>query len=495
MDGAELDFNNTRLSSSSITATTSNPDDYEKDLRLAAELGRYLLERNHELQNYIHILEKDIDDKQCEIKLLHAKFLSTREQLDAKCKQTELFDAANFDLEKELSLQRRENEKNRQHIKELFDLYEKTRKQYHDIEHEYSTFRVKQFSSYFISKQTNIPCQTSILSIPISTKRQRSNSFSLLSTSNSSPLLNSSTSSNLFDNSSVSIFKSHLRELKSRIKSLTIECAKINDQLHQSEQDKRYLLDRIIQLERQRRDDNDSLQNELNYYRKLLEKYSNENNKSVLLNIYSPPEYDVSLYDEVFSENNQSKSSYEPTNYKELFSPIYETLKKNINPILSILDCIKPSFENLIVEKNFNLNKFLENSSIQKLLVHGKVRTLNTDCFPFGPWIIIANNSTKMILEKVNINDTIPLNRLYYILKTDYEHYSLIYSCVSENYIHTNPCKNSTLWLFSRTISLSNDCLIELDEYIINNLCINLTELEITPQDGESCYSSSNICT
>ena len=48
--------------------------------------------------------------------LLHAKFVSTREQLDVKCKQTEVLDAANFDLEQEVTLQRRENEKSRQHI-------------------------------------------------------------------------------------------------------------------------------------------------------------------------------------------------------------------------------------------------------------------------------------------------------------------------------------------------------------------------------------------
>ncbi|CAF2637392.1 unnamed protein product [Rotaria sp. Silwood2] len=330
MDGAELDFTNTLLSSSSIT--TLNPDDYEKNLRLAAELGRYLLERNQELQNYIQVLEKEIEDKQCEVKLLHAKFLSTREQFDTKCKQTEFLDAANFDLEKELALQRRENEKNRQRIKELFDLYEKTRKQYHDIEHEYSTFRAKQFSLNFISKQINSPYQTSIFLTPVSPKRQRSNSFSLLSMPNSPPLLNSSTSSNIFDSSSTSVFKSHLSELKSRIKSLTIECTKINDQLRQSEQDKHYLLDRITQLERKRRDDNDSLQNELNHYRKLLEKYSNEHNKLVLSNIYSPPEHDLSLYDEVLLEkNNQMKSCYEPTNYKDLFSRVYEILKMNIS--------------------------------------------------------------------------------------------------------------------------------------------------------------------
>ncbi|CAF1256789.1 unnamed protein product [Rotaria sordida] len=264
MDGAELDLNNTILSSSSkpTTATTtsssiSTSDDYEKDLQLAAELGRCLLERNQELQNYIDILQKQIDDEQCSIKLLHAKLESTREQLDTKCKQTEILDAANFDLERELARQRRDNEINRQRIQELSDLCEK---------------------------------------IPL-------------------------------------VFKTHLTELKSRINSLTTECSGLNEKLDKSRQEKRYLIGRITLLERQRRDDNDSLQNELNHYKKLLEKYTNDNSNIILSNIYSPPEHEVSLYDEVLLENKQSmnKPSYEPTNYKDLFANVYEKLKISNN--------------------------------------------------------------------------------------------------------------------------------------------------------------------
>ncbi len=81
MDSAELDMNNTLLNSSSLP-TTSNPDDYEKDLRLAAELGRCLLERNNELQNYINILQKQLDDKQCDMKVKEKmnKFKKKKEQ-------------------------------------------------------------------------------------------------------------------------------------------------------------------------------------------------------------------------------------------------------------------------------------------------------------------------------------------------------------------------------------------------------------------------------
>lgn len=41
-----------------------------------------------------------------------------REQFDEKCKQSDLLDAANYDLEQELASQRRENLQNRKQIKE-----------------------------------------------------------------------------------------------------------------------------------------------------------------------------------------------------------------------------------------------------------------------------------------------------------------------------------------------------------------------------------------
>ncbi|CAF3419969.1 unnamed protein product [Rotaria sp. Silwood1] len=345
MDGAELDLNNTILSSSSkaaaITTTTSSSsittsDDYEKDLQLAAELGRCLLERNQELQNYIDILQKQIDDEECNTKLLHAKLESTREQLDTKCKQTEILDASNIDLERELARQRRENEINRQRIQELSDLCEKTRKQYLDIEHEYETFRLKQSTTHFFPKQLHSPVQKSNNSTLKSTKLQRSHSFdfnSISSSSSSSLSSDLSTSSNRFDVSSASVFKTQLTELKSRINSLTTECSRLNERLDKSRQEKRYLIDRITLLERQRRDDNDSLQNELNHCKKLLEKYTNDNSNIILSNIYSPPEHEVSLYDEVLLENKQSisKPSYELTNYKDLFARVYEKLKISNN--------------------------------------------------------------------------------------------------------------------------------------------------------------------
>lgn len=39
------------------------------DLRLAAELGRCLLEQNQDLKNYIHVLQKQIEEKDYDMKV------------------------------------------------------------------------------------------------------------------------------------------------------------------------------------------------------------------------------------------------------------------------------------------------------------------------------------------------------------------------------------------------------------------------------------------
>ncbi|CAF0953330.1 unnamed protein product [Adineta ricciae] len=530
MDGAEFDLNNTSLSSSpkttptaasaaTTTTTISTTDDYDKDLQLAAELGRCLLERNQELQTYIGVLQKQIDDEQCDIKLLHAKLESTREQLDSKCKQTELLDATNFDLERELLQQRRENERERQRVKELSDLCEKTRKQCLEIEHEYGRFRSKQLSTQFYPKPITSHIQSS--TIPPAKSRLRRHSQS----TNVHPIQNSSPSSNIFDVSSASVFKTHLTELKSRIKSLTSECSTLNDKLHQSEQEKQFFINRMTLLERQHRDDIDSLQNELNHYKKLLEKQSNDPPSTIFSPMFSTPEHDVSLYDEVLFENKKLhfKSSYEPTNYKDLFASVYAKLKSSVLLCVhSSSTCTMPRFVNLSVPSNFSIQQFLgvwyeieeyfddsqdefdevydftqsfelEHNSSEFLLVYGKARFVHEEqCFSFGPWLLNINNSARMILDRKDLNTTTSLNWPYYVLKTDYEHYLLIYSCTTANYLVEHICEDAILWVFSRTRSLASEYSKELNEYIEKSLCINTTNVKKMSHGTKSCYMTNS---
>jgi len=317
MDGAELDMNKTILSPPPSLPSTS--DDFEKDLQLAAELGRCLLERNQELQSYISVLQKQIDEEQADIKLLHVKLESTREQLENKCKQTEVLDATNFDLERELAEQRRENERHQQRIKELTDLYEKTRKQCYDIEQDFERFRLRQFSTQLFPKSSKFSSATQpAASIHRKQRHQRSHSF------DGNCLIVSSPSICTHSLDLSSNFKTHLIEFKSRLQSLTLDYSMLNEKLQQTEEEKSALVDRLTQIERIHRDECDSYQNELNSYRKLVEK-SVQNHPSTF---YSPAEHDLSLYDEVLLES-QPHSTYQTTNYKDLFARVYQKLKIN----------------------------------------------------------------------------------------------------------------------------------------------------------------------
>lgn len=207
----------------------------------------------------------------------------------------------------------------------MTDLNEKTRKQCVDIEQEYERFRVKQFNEYLIPKIFKNSSNENVSK----SKRTRRHSHSFDSKTFS---VSSMTNQNLFDPISSSIFKTHLTELKSRVHELTSDCASLNEKLHQSEEEKRHLIDRLTQLERQRRDESDSFENELTHCRKLLEKSSYHHGRDVpLTNLYSPPEHDLSLYDEVLfvKKSRANSSSYEPSNYKDLFASVYEKLRVN----------------------------------------------------------------------------------------------------------------------------------------------------------------------
>ncbi|CAF1297812.1 unnamed protein product [Rotaria sordida] len=187
------------------------------------------------------------------------------------------------------------------------------------------------------------------------------------------------------------------------------------------------------------------------------------------------------------------------------------------------MECTIPSFSNLTVQSNFNLQQFLgrwyeikwlsdeyhnessiwrdysqlfqfENNSNQRLLVFGKARLINEEnCFSFGPWLIVANNSAKMIVETRDLNSTTKLNWPYVILSTDYINYALIYGCMSKNYIQDNPCDDSIVWIFSRKNSLSDEYLNPLHNIIENILCINVTKLEKTPHSEKSCYDLPSL--
>lgn len=185
--------------------------------------------------------------------------------------------------------------------------------------------------------------------------------------------------------------------------------------------------------------------------------------------------------------------------------------------------CLPPAFDNVTVQSNFNLRQFLgtwyeikwyknetetheqmwndyvqifqmDTNSSDRLLANGYARlSKEKECFPFEPWSIIANNSAKMFVERSNLTGTNKHYWPYYIVRTDYNHYALIYGCMSENYMLNNTCLDPMLWMFSRTVVLSREDLIDLDQYIKTNLCMNLNELRISLHSAKSCHGPTSF--
>ncbi|CAF0734729.1 unnamed protein product [Adineta ricciae] len=184
--------------------------------------------------------------------------------------------------------------------------------------------------------------------------------------------------------------------------------------------------------------------------------------------------------------------------------------------------CTMPRFVNLSVPSNFSIQQFLgvwyeieeyfddsqdefdevydftqsfelEHNSSEFLLVYGKARFVHEEqCFSFGPWLLNINNSARMILDRKDLNTTTSLNWPYYVLKTDYEHYLLIYSCTTANYLVEHICEDAILWVFSRTRSLASEYSKELNEYIEKSLCINTTNVKKMSHGTKSCYMTNS---
>jgi len=182
------------------------------------------------------------------------------------------------------------------------------------------------------------------------------------------------------------------------------------------------------------------------------------------------------------------------------------------------ITCTIPSLNDLTVQTNFSLHDFLGSwykikwyksdryletdlfndyyqlfelqlNSTEHVIVDGKGRSnYEQECLSFGPWLIITNHSAKMSLEKLNTtSNTTNLNWPYWILKTDYHHYALIYSCLSDNNTVTEPCQHAVIAVFSRTVLLSNNYLLLLDDYIDDILCLSLTQFQIVLHSDKSC--------
>ncbi|CAF1149478.1 unnamed protein product [Rotaria sordida] len=142
----------------------------------------------------------------------------------------------------------------------------------------------------------------------------------------------------------------------------------------------------------------------------------------------------------------------------------YYTSEKNHNPSDSWVD--------------YSQFFALDNCINRHVLAFGRARLPNgKECFSFGPWSIFAYDGAKMIVETDDINKNTKVNWPYFISKTDYTHYALMYTCLTKGATRYDPCTeevveqdesssiymNCLAWNPMRTnefcLDCSNDCI------------------------------------
>ncbi|CAF1045176.1 unnamed protein product [Rotaria sp. Silwood1] len=181
------------------------------------------------------------------------------------------------------------------------------------------------------------------------------------------------------------------------------------------------------------------------------------------------------------------------------------------------IGCTVPSFSSLQVQPHFNLHRFLgiwfeikwfttqtinptgvwsdyslsfqlQGRPRQRLLVYGRARRVNaSQCHSFGPWLMQTPGGARLFLQKDNLTSNTILHQPFYVLKTDYRNYALVYQCLTPNYRLNQPCTSRILYIFSRRRFLPWRFLQPLYRYIANVLCIYPRQLRTTSHTV-SCY-------
>lgn len=75
----------------------------------------------------------------------------------------------------------------------------------------------------------------------------------------------------------------------------------------------------------------------------------------------------------------------------------------------------------------------------------------------------------------------------YWVVKTDYTNYSVVYECSKLN--DDNTCKKIITWVFSRHQTLPESLMAEVD-HVIENLCLNETQFYTTTYSKSKTYFS-----
>ncbi|XP_022168993.1 cerebellar degeneration-related protein 2 isoform X3 [Myzus persicae] len=108
---------------------------YEKDLQLAAELGKTLLERNKELENNLRQQQNVVEDRNQEIEYLTKQTAALREVNDSRLRIYEQLEISIQDLERNNQRLVQENINDKKHIKSLYDTIESLESRCEDLQH------------------------------------------------------------------------------------------------------------------------------------------------------------------------------------------------------------------------------------------------------------------------------------------------------------------------------------------------------------------------
>ncbi|VVC41524.1 Hypothetical protein CINCED_3A021535 [Cinara cedri] len=108
---------------------------YEKDLQLAAELGKTLLERNKELEINLRQQQNVVEDRNQEIEYLTKQTTALREVNDSRLRIYEQLEISIQDLERNNQRLVQENINDKKHIKSLYETIESLENRCEDLQH------------------------------------------------------------------------------------------------------------------------------------------------------------------------------------------------------------------------------------------------------------------------------------------------------------------------------------------------------------------------
>eukprot|EP00105_Crassostrea_gigas_P001043 XP_011413056.1 PREDICTED: retinol-binding protein 4-A-like [Crassostrea gigas] len=115
---------------------------------------------------------------------------------------------------------------------------------------------------------------------------------------------------------------------------------------------------------------------------------------------------------------------------------------------------------------------------------HGRDPVNSQGCIQFYSTVYLTDTPGKFRLDFQDHGNFVD----YWVVKTDYTNYSVVYECIKLN--DDNTCKKIITWVFSRHQTLPDSLMAEVD-HVIENMCLNETQFYTTTY-SKSCSDSTS---